>query len=69
MSHTTLRRYPWAPQHITRTERANATEEPWRAYKRVEGDELAYRWLILRREGRETLINIIRGTHGLPTLF
>lgn len=69
MSHTTPRRYPWAPQHITRTERANAAEAPWRAYRRAGNDPLALRWLILRHEGRECLINVIRGAHGLPNRY
>jgi hypothetical protein len=41
---------------------------PWRMWREVEstGDPLLYRQVILAREGRETLVNVVRGAHGLP---
>lgn len=43
--------------------------EPWQQLKVVAGDPLAFRAYILRREGWQTLVNMIRGDHNLPNAF
>lgn len=41
----------------------------WQRIKEAEGDELAIRQLLLATEGWQTLVNWIRGRHGLPNKY
>lgn len=41
----------------------------WKNLRDVGQDELAYRELILRIHGLETLQNVIAGHHGLPNRY
>lgn len=47
---------------------AELPRPPYLAIRKLRrrGDQLAFRWYMLRREGRHTLHNIILGDHGLP---
>jgi hypothetical protein len=36
---------------------------------RRSSDHLAFRWAMLRLHGRQTLVNCIRGDHGLPNRY
>ena len=54
---------------LSRAQLASMDRAPWKQYKEIEGDLLGYRALILRREGWQTLHNVIRGDHGLPDRY
>jgi hypothetical protein len=54
---------------LSRKEYADIGRPTWDRLQEVEGDILAYRHLILRTEGRETLINVILGAHGHENIY
>lgn len=54
---------------LSRAEYREMLLAPWRQIRATEGNELAFRAYILRREGAETLVNVIRGAHGLPNRY
>ena len=64
---TTTTRCPL--EKLSRQQLRDMELQPWKQYRNVEGDALAERALILRREGWQTLHNVIRGAHGLPNRY
>lgn len=41
----------------------------WKQLRAVGGDPLAFRQLVLRSNGYHTLVNVIRGSHGLSNKY
>lgn len=60
-----LRRIERNREHL----REHKLHAPWKQYRDLHGDPLAFRALILRREGWQTLHNIIFGAHDLPNRY
>lgn len=68
---TEMNRFPWEPKKETRAGKQFDELPKWKQHRVLDasGDNLAFREFIRYAEGPETLINCIRGDHGLPNRF